>query len=421
MDLMRSKGNAPGVLSPVHRVAMIDLGLFGLLSFAQGTIDPLVLGLGAALALMVYLTALILIRFRLGDTYICAIVSMLVSLGLMMQYRLSPETGLRQGLWFLAGTAVFLMANLMYSRLHLRLRTAWWSYGLIVGLFLSTFLLGTEINGARNWIVIGQFSIQPSEFIKIAFVLFLSAYAADPEQLRLKFSSREIAPRWVLMGLVFVMIGGFALQREFGTALLVFAVYLSFLYVFQRELLFCLGNGLVAALGAVVATRFIGHLQIRIDTWLNPWADIAGKGYQITQSLFAIGTGGFFGTGIGLGHPKFIPAVSTDFIFAAICEETGIFGGIAVILLFFLLVYRGLKIALRLRDRFNQAVAFGLTVTLGLQTFIIIGGVIKLIPLTGITLPFVSYGGSSMIASYLILGILQALSGPVLRGEVDAP
>lgn len=413
-----NKSIGPNPRGPIHMVALVDLGLFGLLSLRNGTFDPAALTLGGAMAALAYLTSFLLGRFKMGDSYICAIVSMLVSLGLMMQYRLSPETGIRQFIWFLAGTVVFLSANGMYTAVHQKVRSAKFFYGAIVFLFVVTLVLGTELNGARNWIVIGNFTLQPSEFIKLIFVAFLASYVSDPEQLRLNLGGTSLGPKWVLMGLVFLLMGLFAVQREFGTALLVFMVYLSYLYVFERDLLFPLGNAALAGAAAIVALQFVHHLQVRIDTWLDPWSDISGKGYQITQSLFAIGAGSFFGTGIGLGHPEYIPAVHTDFVFAAICEETGIFGGIAIVLLFFLLVYRGIKISLRLQDRFTKAMAFGLTITLGYQTFIIIGGVIKLIPLTGITLPFISYGGSSLISSYITLGLLQALSGPILRREV---
>lgn len=406
-----------GELGPIHMVAIVDVGMFALLSVRSGSFDPKALALGAAMAMLAYAASFVLTRFRMGDSYICAIVSMLVSLGLMMQYRLSPETGFRQFIWFLVGTVIFLAANGLYASWHDRFRSVWAFYAGIIALFLVTLVLGTELKGARNWIVIGGITVQPSEFIKILFVFFMAAYFTEPERLRIKVRNLTIGPKWVLMAMVFVLLGFFAVQKEFGTALLVFMVYVSFLYVFDRDIVFPLGNILLAGSGAAIAIRFVHHLQVRIDTWLDPWSDIAGKGYQITQSLFAIGTGSFFGTGIGLGHPEYIPAVNTDFIFAALCEETGIFGGIAVMLLFFLLVYRGIKIALRLQERFSKAVAFGLTITLGYQTFIIIGGVIKLIPLTGITLPFVSYGGSSLIASYITLGMLQALSGPILRKE----
>ena len=172
----------------------------------------------------------------------------------------------------------------------------------------------------------------------------------------------------------------------------------------------CHGAQLLAAAGGLGGVIFVNHVRVRVDAWLNPWADIAGKGYQITQSLFAIGSGGFFGTGLGLGRPDLIPEVSTDFIFSAICEEMGILGGVSVVLLYFILAYRGFKIALYATDYFAKVLALGLTLIFGFQTFIIIGGVIKLIPLTGITLPFISYGGSSLSINFIALGVLQALS-----------
>lgn len=151
-------------------------------------------------------------------------------------------------------------------------------------------------------------------------------------------------------------------------------------------------------------------MKIRVITWLNPWGYIDGKGYQITQSLFAISEGGFFGTGLGLGHPYFIPHADTDFIFSAICEEMGLFTGIGIIMLFLILVYRGFKIALRQGNKFYRILALGISVLFGIQSFVILGGVLKVIPLTGITLPFISYGGSSILSSFIALGILQVAS-----------
>lgn len=405
-------------LGPLHMVALVDVGLFLLLAFRNDGFDGKALFLGISAAVIAYVTSLILIHRKMGDVYICAIVSMLVGIGLVMQYRLSTGTGQKQFLWFLVGSAVFLAVGALYARFSDRKLDVWASYGAMVALFLATLIFGTELKGARNWIVVGGISAQPSELIKILFVFFMSAYIETPQRLRLRFKGRELAPKWTLMLLVFSLLIFFAVQREYGTALLVFGVYVSMLYVFERNIHFTFGNIALAGLGAAAALKKVYHLQVRIDTWLNPWDDISGKGYQITQSLFAIGAGSFFGTGIGLGHPQFIPAVHTDFIFAALCEESGVFGGIAVILLFFMLVYRGVKIALRLKTRYNKAIAFGLTAMLGYQTFIIIGGAIKLIPLTGITLPFLSYGGSSLISSFIVLGLLQALSGPVMRQEV---
>ncbi|MGB3368884.1 MAG: FtsW/RodA/SpoVE family cell cycle protein, partial [Acidaminobacteraceae bacterium] len=387
-------------------------------SIRSGIFDPFILKLGASKAVLTYLTYIILRKFKMGDTYIASIVAMILSIGLVMQIRLSTEIGVKQFIWFLIGMVIFIATSSLYHLLHKHIRSIWFFYGLIIFLFILTQIIGVSINGAKNWIVMGGFSFQPSEFIKILFVFFMSSFVSNPEALRLKIYDKISPPKWTLMAMVFIILGFFVLQREFGTALLIFLVYLSIVYVFEKAIIFVAFNSLIAGVSALLAIQVMPHLQVRIDSWLNPFADISGKGYQITQSLFAIGSGGFFGTGIGLGHPHFIPNVETDFIFSAICEEIGIFGGIAIIVLFMLLVYRGIKICLRLRDPFTKTLAFGLSTTIGFQTFIIIGGVIKIIPLTGITLPFVSYGGSSLISSFLVLGLLQALSGSILREEV---
>ena len=187
--------------------------------------------------------------------------------------------------------------------------------------------------------------------------------------------------------------------------------------VYGEDKRFLLLNGVAAILVSIVGVSFMSHIQIRVETWLRPFHDVSNKGYQITQSLFAIGEGGFTGRGIGAGSPYYIPEVHSDFIFSAICEETGILGGLAVIMLYFVLVYRAFKISLSTNNDFNKAVAMGIGVMIGVQTFIIIGGVIKFIPLTGITLPFVSYGGSSMVTTFLALGILQGISAR--RREIE--
>ncbi len=405
-------------ISPVHLVALIDLSLFALLSIRSGIFEPFILMLGGCKAILTYLTYMILRKFKMGDTYIASIVALILSLGLVMQLRLSTEIGVKQFIWFLIGMAVFIGTSSMYHLVHKRIRSIWFFYALMIFLFVLTQLIGVRINGAKNWIVLGKFSFQPSEFIKILFVFFMASFVSNPEALRIKIGEIVSSPKWTLMAMVFALLGFFVLQREFGTALVIFMVYLSIVYVFEKAIIYVAINAIVAGAAALLAIQIMPHLQTRVDSWLNPFADIAGKGYQITQSLFAIGSGSFFGTGLGLGYPHFIPNVETDFIFSAICEEMGIFGGIAIIVLFMMLVYRGIKVCLRLRDPFTKSLAFGLTVAIGFQTFIIIGGVTRVIPLTGITLPFVSYGGSSLISSFLILGLLQGLSGAILREEV---
>ncbi|MDW7661371.1 MAG: FtsW/RodA/SpoVE family cell cycle protein [Bacillota bacterium] len=412
----KSKKSKP--IAPIHLVALIDLVIFGLLSIRSGIFVPFILALGATKAVMTYLTTIVLRKYRMGDTYISLIVAMLLSLGLSMQLRLSTEIGVKQFIWFLIGMGLFIVTASIYHLVYKRIKSIWFFYALMIVLFVLTQIIGTNINGAKNWIILGKWTFQPSEFIKILFVFFMASFVSDPEALRLKIADKKASPKWTLMVMVFIVLGFFVLQREFGTALLIFIIYLSMLYVFEKAIVFVGINSIVAGFGAFMAIQVMPHLKVRMDSWLNPFADIAGKGYQITQSLFAIGSGSFFGTGLGLGYPHFIPNVETDFIFSAICEEMGIFGGIAIIVLFMLLVYRGIKVCLLLRDPFTKSLAFGLTITIGFQTFLIIGGVTRVIPLTGITLPFVSYGGSSLVSSFIILGLLQSLSGFILRKEV---
>ena len=192
--------------------------------------------------------------------------------------------------------------------------------------------------------------------------------------------------------------------------LIFYSIFIALQFIYEENRKLILYNLLLFIVAGVAGYFLFDHVRIRFQIWLDPWKYIDNKGYQITQSLFAIATGGFFGTGIGLGHPDFIPEVYTDFIFSAICEEMGIFTGIGVIMLFLILVYRGFKIAISQDDKFFRIVALGISILFGIQSFIIFGGVLKLIPLTGITIPFVSYGGSSMVSSFIALGILQVAS-----------
>ena len=201
--------------------------------------------------------------------------------------------------------------------------------------------------------------------------------------------------------------------------MLFYLIFFVIQYVYEKNRKLIYYNVLLAVVGAFLSYYLFAHVRVRVETWIDPWKYVDNKGYQITQSLFAIASGGFFGTGVGLGHPDFIPEVHTDFIFSAICEEMGLLTGIAIIMLFLVLVYRGFKIGFNQQNKFFRIVAFGISAMFGFQAFIIFGGVTKLIPLTGITLPFISYGGSSMISSFIALGILQVASEDIEEGEIN--
>ncbi|NLY43754.1 MAG: FtsW/RodA/SpoVE family cell cycle protein [Clostridiaceae bacterium] len=409
---------------PIRMILLINIIAFTLLYLYKESYDyhTILFGLGV---IGLINTAYFLLKWgSCGDEYLFLIVAMLVSIGIIMIYRLDKSLGIKQITWFVIGIVLFFLSYFVYQKFNFWDRLIYVYMGCSFILFLLTLLLGKNIQGATNWIVVKGQSIQPSEIIKIFFVFFIASYYKHPEKLKIppipvNGKKINIGSDIVLSAAAYMYMGFLVLQREWGSAVLFFIVYFTLLYVFENGKKILLINGILAVLGGIGGFLFVHHIKVRVDVWLNPWKDIAGTGYQITQSLFAIGSGGFFGRGIGLGSPKYIPEVQTDFIFSAICEEMGIFGGTAVVFLFFLLVYRGCKIAMEVENAFNKAVALGITIMFGFQTFIIIGGVIKLIPMTGITLPFVSYGGSSLTTSFIALGILQAISKKAYEVEEE--
>lgn len=400
---------------PVNFIIMLNLLAYLNLFYnlRSDKVETLVFSLG--IILMLCTAYFVILKSKLGDEYLFLIVCMLISLGIVMIYRLDSSTGIKQAVWTLSGIVLFIVTCQIFRLLKIWDRLAIYYMGASAFLYLVTLILGRNINGATNWIVIGGHSFQPLEISKILYILFLACYFKKPDQLFFDGSKFDETKRiklnkMILVAFTFVNIFFLMLQREWGSILLISLIYIIVLYVFGKDNIFIMLNILMTIPVGLFGYYFVHHIKVRIDTWLNPWADIAGKGYQITQSLFAICSGGYFGTGLGLGRPDMVPAVNTDFIFSAICEEMGILTGVAVILLYMLLTYRGLKIVMKVKRKFSKVLGLGITTMLGLQTFIIIGGVIKLIPLTGITLPYISYGGSSLVSSFIILGILQSIS-----------
>ncbi len=402
-------------VKPLFYIILLNLVGAVLISIQYGGANLEAVVLTGAICLVSIVSYTVVSAAELGDAYLFLIISVLGSVGGIMQMRIKPEYGVRQLKWFLVGTACYFGAMLLYRLMNRWLHRLVPLYFILsVALYVATRLFGKTSHGSKNWIIIGGLSIQPSELIRIFFVLSLAAIftGAIPAKYREKFGIR---PKYLrLLAATFITlvnVGFLLLQREWGISLLFFATYFFFIYVYGASRLYLLLNAIGAAAVGVMGVTYVSHIKVRIDTWLHPFADASGKGYQITQSLFAIGEGGMAGRGIGAGSVYFIPEVHSDFIFSAICEEMGVVGGLAILMLYFVLVYRGFKIALSCTNAYNKAVAFGISFILGLQTFIIIGGVTKMIPLTGITLPFVSYGGSSMLTTFAACGILQAISG----------
>lgn len=398
-------------------LGILLLGTGVLLLAHRLTADLLLLPWLAAVIVGAFFTQFILGRRDGTDLTLFPAAMLLASLGLIMIGRLKPALFLTQMRWLLLGLIVYLFLVFLGERV-LRLL----SYPYLLGVFCllllcSALFFGTEIGGSRNWIVFGPFAVQPSEFGKIVIIMFLAAYLTEHREvltlprhrlLWLKLPVlRFIAPLLLIWGIAILM---FVVQRDLGSALLFFGIAVSMTYMATgRKSYVALAFAFFLG-AAALSYSFFSHVRVRFNIWLDPWSDPSGSAYQVVQSLFALGSGDVWGAGFAHGHPNLIPEVHTDFIFAAIAEELGLLGSLGVMLVFALFFYRAIRIALACREETRMLLAAGIAVVFLLQAFIIIAGVTKFLPLTGITLPFVSYGGSSMIASFMLLGILTVLS-----------
>ncbi len=301
-----------------------------------------------------------------------------------------------------------------------RYKYTWAAAGIV--LLLLTFLFGNETNGALLTITVGPFSGQPTELIKVVLVIFLAGYLSDFRPLLVSASMRlgplRLPPVPYLLPMLAMWamaLGIVVIQRDLGAALLFFAVFLALVYIATNRASYVVLGLLLFVLGSVIAYQLFGTVRDRVDIWFNPFVDASGKGYQVVQSLYAFGRGGIIGTGLGAGLPLVagrlpIPAIHTDFPFAALGEELGLIGVVAILGLYLVLIERGLRVAASAADDFRALLAAGLTLVVGVQAFIIAAGNLKLIPLTGVTLPFISYGGSSLLANGVVVGLLLALS-----------
>lgn len=394
--------------SPYHAISvqrrlivMMHLVAFLILSYQREThlFAWQVLLFGAVSLAFLLIAVQLLDRFYYeGCPLIWTGMLFLIDVSLIMLHRLSPTTAQKQLLWFVVGL-VSMLALPYLLRLIPRFEIFEWAYIIVCyGLLLSTQIFGIEQYGSRNWLSIGGITFQPSELAKFLFVFYLASVFRKRVEWR-SFLVTGVLSAGVVMLLV--------LQKDLGAALIFFMTYMVMLYIAtSNELLFFAGMG-AASGAAMVAYRLFAHVRVRVAAWQNPWADIDHGGYQIVSALFAITTFGLFGSGLTKGMPKSIPVVESDCIFAAICEEFGVLFGAGVICIFIMLLYRGIRITLDCGRRYYSLLAVGIIVMLCFQAFVIIGGVVKLIPLTGVTLPLVSYGGTSVMVSLMMIGILQ--------------
>ncbi|MCP9274891.1 FtsW/RodA/SpoVE family cell cycle protein [Mycolicibacterium arenosum] len=377
-----------------------------------------------------------------ADPLLLPLAALLNGLGLVMIHRLDLAVGPiadnsggpganQQTLWTLVGVAAFTLVIVFLKDYRILAR-----YGYVCGLTGLILLIIpavlpssiSESNGAKIWIRLPGFSIQPAELSKILLLIFFASVLVSKRSL---FTSagkhvlglnlprpRDLAPLLVAW---IASVGVMVFEKDLGTSLLLYATFLVLLYVATDRISWVLIGLSLFAIGSVIAYHTFSHVQVRVQNWLDPFADPDGAGYQMVQSLFSFATGGVFGTGLGNGQPGTVPAASTDFIVAAIGEELGLVGVAGVLMLYTILIIRGLRTAIAIRDSFGKLLAAGLAATLAIQLFIVVGGVTKLIPLTGLTTPWMSYGGSSLLANYVLLAILLHISHAARRPLTTKP
>jgi cell division protein FtsW (lipid II flippase) len=387
----------------------------------------------AAFFVSLFVVAHLVLRVRLphADPFLLPLGGLLCAVGLTEIYRIKPELAFRQGVWVVVGVVVF-AALVLLLRDFRELDNVKYILGVSAILLLvlpALPVIGRTINGATLWVDFGgPLVFQPGELAKVLFVVFLAGYLRDNrEMLSYGAAGQGRLPSPKHLGPLLLIWGGAMLvlfqTRDLGGALLYFAIFLVMLYTATARWSFVAAGLALFLAGAFALYQVIPHVQDRVQSWLDPWADPEGQSYQLVQSLYAISSGGVFGSGLGDGvlvtpqGSTYIPFLETDFIFSAITQELGLAGAAGVILLYLLFAYRGFRISMLAQDGFSKLLAAGLTAAVSVQAFIIIGGVTGLIPLTGITLPFVSYGGSSIVANFVVLALLLMISERVNRGE----
>ncbi len=411
-----------------------------LASFGFAPPDPR--GLGVYIAVLLLIHLVFVLAGRRTDQILLPAVGMLGGIGLLLMQRLPQglvtqsigsldlKLGQLQLLWLLISLAVMTgLALFVRSDRWLRAyKYTWAAAG--IALLAMTFVFGSDVNGARLTLSIGPVSGQPSELLKVILVVFLAAYLSENRSL-LAVESTKVGPLRLppvpylapMVAMWAIALGIVVVQRDLGAALLFFAVFLALLFVATGRVSYVLWGLVLFVAGSFVLYHLFGHVQQRVDNWLNPFRDPLNSGFQTVQALYAFARGGLLGVGLGAGLPTIggnlpVPAVHTDYPLAALGEELGLVGLLAIFGLYLVIVERGLRIAAAAHDEFRALLAAGLSLVIGIQAFIIAAGNLKLIPLTGITLPFISYGGSSLLANAIAVGLLLALSD---RGVVPPP
>lgn len=400
------------VRTPIRSLVAVIM-LFEMLAFLLVALHPerqetealQALGLALCMPALCWFSTLILPKFLHADRLLMALMNFLCGVGVVILFSMVPDRGVRQAMFYALGLVAMAVCILLVRHVRSWRALCWLIIPAGLALLVLPLAFGSWQNGAKNWVSVPWLgSFQPSEVVKLMLVVVL-AYFFSAHRTFL-----QMMPAIVFTGGCLLLL---MLQRDLGTALMYYFTALILFYAASGNVpltVLAMGGGAGAA---VVGYNMFAHVKVRVAMWRNPWSDALGSGYQIIQALLAIGSGGLLGVGLGLGEPRVIPAYYTDFVFAVICEQFGIAFGVCVVAVYVLIVLRGLSLALRARRSFLALLALGCAALLGVQTFVIIGGVIKLIPLTGITMPFISYGGTSMVSCMGLMGFLQGISSRV--------
>ncbi len=365
-----------------------------------------------------YLAAHIVARVCVpnADPYLLPIAALLTAIGVTEIYRLNPDDAFRQGLWVVIGVGLFSFTLFILRRDFRRIESYRYLFGLTALILLVLPALpgiGRTINGANLWVGIGPLQLQPGELAKIMLIVFLAGYLREKREVLAQGRLKDFGPLLVIWGGAMLVLFQ---TNDLGSGLLYFGIFLAMLYVATARGWFVVAGAALFLVGASVLYQIVPRVQERVTVWWDPWPHAQDEGYQIVQSAYSMGNGGFGGTGLGKGTfttvqgDYVIPFLKTDFIYSALAQELGLVGSAALLLVYMVFVLRGFRIALLASDGFSKLLAVGLTFGFALQTFIIVGGVLRVIPLTGITLPFVSYGGSSLLANFLMLAGLLLVS-----------
>jgi cell division protein FtsW (lipid II flippase) len=413
------------LLALVPVALLLTAGFAGVFAQQEAQLDNLSLIYGAyffalCLATHIYLR----IRLPNADPYLFPLVALLTAFGLVMIYRIDETLARDQANWFVLGLVLFALTIQFlrdYDVLE-RYRYTIAAIGLLLLLAPRLPGIGAQVNGAYLGVDVGPIAFQPAEFSKLAIVVFLASYLREHREVMIVGARRVLGvtlpplkhfgPMLVVWGASMFML---VFIRDLGSSLMFFAAFLALLYVATGRFSFVVIGMAMFLVGAWFFAETVPHVHDRVEIWLDPYEDPDGAGYQILQSIFAQAEGGLFGVGFAQGLVDILPAAQTDAIYSLIVNELGLFGGCGVVLIYLLITARGFKIALLANDGFSKLLATGLTAVFAIQAFVIIGGVTRVIPLTGVTLPFVSYGGSSIVANFVLTALLLLVSDRARR------